>query len=149
MRCPLVRYRTEALGRPAAINVCYRTDRHRAPGYATSMNVQTIMVPIFAAAILASGCASTDPRYSSSHYRSASGYSNENYYAVINSIEASPPAGGATLVHELVKPNGQHDVYFIRVRFDDRSYQTVTQIGLDGLRVGDSVRIEHDRVRRY
>jgi len=41
------------------------------------------------------------------------------------------------------------DTYRIRVRFDDRSYQTVTQDSLDGLRVGDSVRIERDRVRRY
>jgi hypothetical protein len=37
----------------------------------------------------------------------------------------------------------------IRIRFDDRSYQTVTQASLDGLRAGDSVRIERGRVRRY
>jgi hypothetical protein len=45
--------------------------------------------------------------------------------------------------------NEQQAVYSIRVRFDDRSYRTVTQSGLDGLRVGDGVRIEDERVRRY
>jgi outer membrane lipoprotein SlyB len=57
--------------------------------------------------------------------------------------------GGALAGHEIGKANGRQDVYFIRVRFDDRGYQTVTQDSLDGLRVGDSVRIERDRVRRY
>jgi outer membrane lipoprotein SlyB len=57
--------------------------------------------------------------------------------------------GGALIGHEIGKANGRQDVYFIRIRFDDRSYQTVTQTSLDGLRVGDSVRIERDRVRRY
>jgi hypothetical protein len=69
--------------------------------------------------------------------------SNENYYAVIDSIE-SAPAG-----NEIAKVTGRQNVYLVRVRFDDRSYQTLTQASLDGLRVGDSVRIEHDRVRRY
>ena len=38
--------------------------------------------------------------------------------------------------------------YFIRVRFDDRGYQTVTQPDLGELRVGDSVQIDRDRLRR-
>ena len=38
--------------------------------------------------------------------------------------------------------------YFIRVRFDDSGYQTVTQADLGELRVGDSVQIDGDRVRR-
>lgn len=37
---------------------------------------------------------------------------------------------------------------FIRVRFDDSVYQTVTQAELGELRVGDSVQIDRDRVRR-
>jgi outer membrane lipoprotein SlyB len=57
--------------------------------------------------------------------------------------------GGALAGHEIGDANRQQGVYFIRVRFDDRSYQTVMQDNLDGLRVGDSVRIERDRVRRY
>jgi outer membrane lipoprotein SlyB len=40
-------------------------------------------------------------------------------------------------------------LYYIRVRFDDRSQQTVAQAALDGLRIGDSVRIENHRVRSY
>jgi len=38
--------------------------------------------------------------------------------------------------------------YFIRVRFDDSGYQTVTQADLGELRVGDSMQIDRDRVRR-
>ena len=57
--------------------------------------------------------------------------------------------GGALVGHAVGSANGQQDDYVIRVRFDDRSYQTVTQSNLDGLRVGDSVRIERNRVRRY
>jgi outer membrane lipoprotein SlyB len=57
-------------------------------------------------------------------------------------------AGAARHGAETGTENPQPDGYFIRVRFDDRGYQTVTQTSLDGLRVGDSVRIEHERVRR-
>ena len=97
------------------------------------MKLPTIIVPIFAAAALASGCASSDLRDAGDEYQTNLAHSNENYYAVIDSIESRPTGG----------------VYLIRVRFDDRSYRTVTQSGLDGLRVGDSVRIEDNRVRRY
>lgn len=107
------------------------------------MRLQTIIVPLFAAATLASACASTDARYGGNDRRDGSVRSNENYYAVIDSIEYGP-AGS-----EIGKANARQDVYFVRVRFDDRSYQTVTQASLDGLHVGDSVRIERDRVRRY
>ena len=102
----------------------------------------SIIVPLFAAA-LASACASPGARYGSNDYGNGSGRSNENYYAVIDSIESGPARG------ELGRTNARQDVYFVRVRFDDNSYQTVAQAGLDGLRVGDSVRIERDRVRRY
>lgn len=57
--------------------------------------------------------------------------------------------GGTVVGHEIGKARGPQDVYRIRVRFDDGNYQTVTQAGLDGLRVGDSVRTEGDRVHRY
>jgi hypothetical protein len=106
------------------------------------MRLQTIIVPLFAAA-LASACASTDARYGGNDRRDGSARSNENYYAVIDSIESGPVGS------EIGKANGRQNVYFVRVRFDDRSYQTLTQASLDGLRVGDSVRIERDRVRRY
>ena len=107
------------------------------------MNLQRIIVPFLTAAALASGCASSDTRYASNDYRNGSGRSNEGYYAVIDSIEFGQNGD------EMSRANGGQDVYFIRVRFDDRSYQTVSQASLDGLRVGDSVRIEHNRVRRY
>jgi hypothetical protein len=97
------------------------------------MKFPTIIVLLFAVAALASGCGTSDLRYASDEYRTSVAHSNENSYAVIDSIESGPTG----------------DVYLIRVRFDDRSYRTVTQSGLDGLRVGDSVRIEDDRVRRY
>jgi outer membrane lipoprotein SlyB len=57
-------------------------------------------------------------------------------------------AGTARPEPETGTENPQPDAYFIRVRFDDRGYRTVSQTNLDGLRVGDSVRIEHERVRR-
>ena len=85
-----------------------------------------------AAAALVGGCATSDPRDASNEYPPGSPHSNENHYAVIDSIESGPT-----------------DVYLIRVRFDDRSYRSVAQTSLGGLRVGDSVRIEDDRVRRY
>jgi hypothetical protein len=107
------------------------------------MKPQTIIVPLFAAAALASGCASTEARDGSNDFRNESVRSNEGYYAIIDSIEFGQTAD------EISKAKGRQDVYFIRVRFDDRSYQTVPQASLDGLRVGDSVRIEHNRVRRY
>jgi outer membrane lipoprotein SlyB len=56
---------------------------------------------------------------------------------------------GAVAGHEIGRSSGERAMYAIRVRFDDRSYRTVTQDNIDGLRVGDGVRIEHDRVRRY
>jgi hypothetical protein len=107
------------------------------------MKLQLIIVPLFVAAALASACASQDARTGGNDYRSGSGHSNENYYAVIDSIESGPADS------EIGKANARQDVYFVRVRFDDKSYQTVTQASIEGLHVGDSVRIERDRVRRY
>lgn len=109
------------------------------------MELRLIIVPLLAAAILTGGCASSDPRYGSNEYTVGSAHSNENHYAVIDSIASGPAASGATIGHASEQPA----VYFIRVRFDDRTYRTVTQNSIAGLRVGDGVRIEDDRVRRY
>jgi hypothetical protein len=128
--------------------VRHRTDARQDPAHPDVMAPHAIIVPLLSGLVFATGCATSDPHYSNNGYASGSAHSNENYYAVIISIDpgiaqggvASPDSGNA---------GGPQDVYLIRVRFDDRSYQTVTQDALDGLRVGDSVRIEHDRVRRY
>jgi hypothetical protein len=109
------------------------------------MSLQPFILPLLAAAAVASSCATPDSRYGGNDTRYAHVYSNENMYAVVDAIEAvrrnrdENPALGAK----------REASYRIRVHFDDRSYQTVTQDSLDGLRVGDSVRIERDRVRRY
>jgi hypothetical protein len=124
------------------------------------MKLQIIIVSLFTAAALATGCASSDPSYGSNGYQTGSAHSNENHYAVIDSIESGLADNGGNAIahtatrsalasHEFGRSSAREDVYFIRVRFDDRSYRTVTQSNLDGLRVGDSVRIEDDRVRRY
>ena len=110
-----------------------------------SMKLQTLLVPLLTAAALSSGCANTDTRLGSSDTRYAYVHSNENMYAVIDAIVTIRRGNDDTTS----AATRREDTYRIRVRFDDRSYQTVTQDSLDGLRVGDSVRIERDRVRRY
>jgi len=112
------------------------------------MKLQTMIVPLVAA-VLATGCASSDLRDGGNEYPTASVHSNENHYAVIDSIKSGSAVGGAMIGQGIGQANEQQAVYSIRVRFDDRSYRTVTQASLDGLRVGDGVRIEDDRVRRY
>jgi hypothetical protein len=109
------------------------------------MRLQTFIVPLLAAAAFSSGCANTDTGFGSNDARYAYVHSNENMYAVIDAIETIRRGNDDTAVAAARR----EDTYRIRVRFDDRSYQTVTQASLDGLRVGDSVRIERDRVRRY
>jgi outer membrane lipoprotein SlyB len=111
------------------------------------MNFQTIVVPLVAA-VMAGGCANSDLRDGGDEYLTTSAHSNQNRYAVIDSIKSAPLVGGAMIGQRIGQGNEQA-VYAIRVQFDDRSYRTVTQSGLDGLRVGDGVRIEDDRVRRY
>jgi hypothetical protein len=107
------------------------------------MKLQTFIV--LGAAALASSCATTDTLYVSNGTRDAYPHSNENMYAVIDRIETVHRGNGG----DVVAATKREDMYRVRVRFDDRSYQTVTQDSLDGLRVGDSVRIERDRVHRY
>jgi outer membrane lipoprotein SlyB len=153
------------------------------------MTTRTLIVPLFAAAVLAYGCAGPDTRYANDGYRydNNNARASEGYYGVVDSIGTTSSdnngnavagaviggviggvlghqvgsgrgndvatvagaVGGAVIGHEVARANGDREVYVIRVRFDDRSYRTVTQDSLDGLRVGDSVRIERDRVRRY
>lgn len=59
--------------------------------------------------------------------------------------------GGAVVGHQIEKSNKpqQQEVYRVRVRLENGGYQTVTQQSVSGLRVGDRVRIENDRVSRY
>ena len=129
-------------------SVRYRTDSRVEVAYSHPMKLQTIIAPLVVA-VLASGCAGSDLRDGGNEYSTASAHSNQNHYAVIDSIKSGPPVGGAMIGQGIGQPNEQQGVYSIRVRFDDRTYRTVTQSGLDGLRVGDGVRIEDDRVRRY
>jgi outer membrane lipoprotein SlyB len=172
-----------------------RTDHGRALRYrrtiestgTRAMTLRSLIVPLLAAAVLASGCAGPDPRYAGDDYRYGSAGGNEGYYGVIDAIENAPGSqrgnvlagtviggviggvlghqvgsgrgndvatvagavGGAVVGHEIGRANGEQDAYVIRVRFDDRSYRTVTQDTLEGLRVGDCVRFERGRVRRY
>ena len=57
--------------------------------------------------------------------------------------------GGAAVGHEIGQSNAGQDAYRLRIRFDNGSYQTVTQAAIGNLRVGDSVRIENGRAYRY
>ena len=109
------------------------------------MRLPTFIVPLLAAGALASGCTTTDTRYGSNDARYNYVHSNENMYAVIDAIETVRRGND----DNAVVGKKREDIYRIRVRFDDGSYRTVAQDGLDGLRVGSSVRIEGDRVRRY
>ena len=109
------------------------------------MRLPTFIVPLLGAAALVSSCASTDTRYVSNDTRYAYPHSNENMYAVIDGIETVRRGNDG----DVVAATKREDMYRVRVRFDDGSFRTVTQDGLDGLRVGSSVRIESDRVHRY
>ena len=108
------------------------------------MRLPTFIVPLLGAAALVSSCATTDTRYVSNDTRYAYPHSNENMYAVVDGIETVRRGNDGVVVS-----TRRQDTYRVRVRFDDRSYQTVTLDSLDGLRVGDSVRVERDRVLRY
>ncbi len=58
--------------------------------------------------------------------------------------------GGALVGHEIEKRNQQQqETYRIRVRLENGGYLTVTQPDIGGLRVGDRVRIENDRLYGY
>ena len=59
-------------------------------------------------------------------------------------------AGGAYAGNELEKRNQQQaDAYKFNIRMQDGSYQAVTQVTIDDIRVGDRVRIDNGVARRY
>jgi outer membrane lipoprotein SlyB len=57
--------------------------------------------------------------------------------------------GGAVVGHEVEESNKKRDLYRVRIRLEGGGYQTLMQDTLGGLRVGDRVRVENDRVSRY
>lgn len=125
---------------PAIVNIVLSQSEY-------SMRLPTSILPLLAAAALASGCATTttDIRYGGSETPYALVHSNENMYAVIDAVDITARGND----DNAVVGTKREDVYSIRVRFDDGSFRTVTQDSLDGLHVGSSVRIESNRVRHY
>jgi hypothetical protein len=67
---------------------------------------------------------------------------------VDDSVGAGLPSDRRRSGFKPVAATERKAAYFIRVRLEDGSRQTVTQIGLGGLRLGDSVRIERYRLSR-
>jgi outer membrane lipoprotein SlyB len=57
--------------------------------------------------------------------------------------------GGAVVGHELEASTKRQDLYRVRIRLESGGYQTFLQDTLAGLRVGDRVRVDNDRVSRY
>jgi outer membrane lipoprotein SlyB len=58
--------------------------------------------------------------------------------------------GGAVVGHQIQKRNQQQpESYRLQVRLENGSYQTVMQDSIEGLRVGDRVRIDNGRAYRY
>lgn len=96
---------------------------------------------LLAAAVLACGCAQLSGPLESDDVSDRATRVNQSYFAVIDSIRPAATDNGSV--------GGDARTHSIRIRYDDHSYQTVVQDGVDGLRVGDSVRIEQGRVRAY
>lgn len=57
--------------------------------------------------------------------------------------------GGAVVGHEVEESTKRQDLYRVRIRLEGGGYQTLMQDTLGGLRVGDRVRVDNDRVSRY
>lgn len=57
--------------------------------------------------------------------------------------------GGAVVGHEIGEAHGDRDAFRVRVRFENGSYQTVTQANIGDLRIGDNVRVDKGRVYRH
>lgn len=57
--------------------------------------------------------------------------------------------GGAAVGHEIGESKGTLDSYRVSVRTDDAGVRVVEQPSLNGLRIGDRVRIDGDRVTLY
>jgi hypothetical protein len=99
------------------------------------------IIPLLAAAALLFACAAPSGPPSNDGLPDRTTHANESYFGVIDSIRSASNDGGAA--------GEKAEIHSIRIRYDDRSFQTVVQAGLDGLRVGDGVRIEQGRVRPY
>lgn len=96
---------------------------------------------LLAATVLTYGCAGLSGPPESDDVPDRTTRVNDSYFAVIDSIRPASTDTGSV--------GGDVTTHSIRIRYDDRSYQTVVQAGVGGLRVGDSVRIEQGRVRAY
>lgn len=57
--------------------------------------------------------------------------------------------GGAAVGNTIGANKGSSDIYRVRVRMDGGEYRVVEQASLDGLRTGDRVRVDGDRVMLY
>ncbi|WP_260295410.1 glycine zipper 2TM domain-containing protein [Sedimenticola hydrogenitrophicus] len=58
--------------------------------------------------------------------------------------------GGAVVGHEIQKRSQQQpETYRLQVRLENGSYRAVMQDSIEGLRVGDRVRIDNGRAYRY
>jgi hypothetical protein len=99
------------------------------------------IIPFLAAAALLFGCAAPSGPPSNRGLPDRTTHADDSYFGVIDSIRSASPGGGSA--------GEKAGIHSIRIRYDDRSYQTVVQAGLDGLAVGDGVRIEQGRVRPY
>lgn len=101
---------------------------------------QIIIVTFFTVAAMMNGCANTDSRSAST-----SPFNSNITYGVIDAIETVHRMAG----DEMENKYRQQDTYHVRVRLDNGDYQTMAQQSITGLRVGDRIRIENDRVSRY
>ena len=148
------------------------------------MRLKANLLPLFVVTVLASACASNDPRYTSNGSRVGS--RQDPFAGHVEAIESvrgdnsgvlagtviggvvgavaghqvgegrtkdvatvAGAVGGAEIGRKIDKAHSANDdAYAILVRLNDGSRQTITQANLDGLRVGDSVRIDADSVRR-
>jgi hypothetical protein len=63
-------------------------------------------------------------------------------------VGAGLPSNRRSVAYKPAAAAERQAAYFIRVRLEDGSHQTVAQIGLDGLRLGDGVRIDRYRLTR-
>jgi hypothetical protein len=123
------------------------------------MKLPSGVIPLCAVAMLASGCASPGGRNGDDAYPNGPGRWNEGRYGVVASIQPDLQTTDAN-AGAAVDYGGDHDRhgiatgaqqpgYVIRVRYNNGALHDVVQSKLDGMRVGDSVRVERDRIVRF
>jgi outer membrane lipoprotein SlyB len=66
-----------------------------------------------------------------------------------NTVATVAGAVGGAVVGNQVEESNKRDLYRVRIRVEGGGYQTFMQETSGGLRVGDQVRVENDRVSRY